>query len=104
MATYTPKPLATQVALAASNTTVYTPSGVTGIIRTIVAQSAAAGKNFTLSIGADGAGTRLYDAFVLTQNVPEIRNGWWPVLTGVAVNMYCAATAVNGGLYGYEYA
>ena len=104
MATYTPKPLATQVALAASNTAVYTPSAVTGIIRTIQAETTAAGKSFTLSIGTDGAGTRLFDAFALTANVPSIFNGWWPVLTGIAVNMYCAATAVNGGLYGYEYA
>lgn len=103
MATYTPKALATQVALAATPTAVYTPSGVTAIIRTIQAETAAAGKNFTLSFGTDGAGTRLFDAFVLTQNVPFIQNGWWVVANGVAVNMYCAATAVNGGLYGYEF-
>lgn len=104
MAVYTPKPLAVQAALVGSATTVYTPSAVTGIIRTITAQTVASGKNFTLSIGVDGAGTRLFDAFALTANVPFIQNGWWPVLTTVIVNMYCAATAVNGGLYGYEYA
>jgi hypothetical protein len=104
MATYTPKALATQVALAAVNTAVYTPSGVTGIIRTIVAETTASGKSFTLSFGTDGVGTRLFDAYALTANTPSIFNGWWPVANAVAVNMYCAATAVNGGLYGYEFA
>lgn len=103
MATYTPKALATQVALAASSTAVYTPSGVTGVIRTIQVETTGSGKTFTLSFGTDGAGTRLYDAYALTANIPFVQNGWWVVATGVAVNLYCAATPVNGGVYGYEF-
>jgi hypothetical protein len=84
---------------------VYTvPGATTAVIRTIVAETASAAKTMTLSIGTDGAGTRLFDAYALTANVPSIFNGWWPVLTGVIVNMYCGATAVNGGGYGYTFA
>lgn len=108
MAVYTPKDISVQAALTATGgTSIFTGTGGhVYVIRTVHAQSAASGKNFTLSIKADAAGTRLFDAYALTANIPAIFNGWW-VFQGSAahdLDASCAATAVNLGVYGYDYA
>ena len=55
-------------------------AAVTGVLRTIHAQANAAAHNFTVSTNtADAAGTRLFDQYALTSNVPSIFNGWWVV-------------------------
>lgn len=105
MATYVPTLLRTPTILTNAAVTVYTPSGATtGVIRTITALSNSASKTFTLSIGADAQGTRLFDAYALTANVPVIQNLFAVVPNGVNVQALASAnTAVALGLSGYEY-
>lgn len=100
MATYTPAGIIPITSLSASGGT----SLLTGvnatlyIFRSIHVQSAAAGKTFTLSFGADAAGKRLWDAYALTQNVPFDYNGWLEVTgSGAAhdVDGNCSATTVT---------
>lgn len=105
MAVYTPKTLATQAALTTSAATIYTaPGATTGVIRTIQVQCPSAAHNFTLSIGTDAVGTRIFDTYALTANVPSQFNGWWTVSTGVVVQAKADNTAVTLGLYGMEFA
>lgn len=104
MATYTPTALVPMAALTTSNATIYTATAVTGIIRTIHAQANTGSPSLTLALATDAAGTRLFDAYVLTANVPSIFNGWWIVVTSATVQAKGSATTVNLGLYGYTYA
>ena len=82
-ATYTPATIVAQAALTATpGTSLLTgTNGVIYVMRTIQVSTPSAGKTFTLSIGADAAGTRIYEAYALTANVPLTSNGWW-VFTG----------------------
>jgi hypothetical protein len=84
VATYTPKELVAPTSLGASaGTSVYTqPASVVTILRTIHAQCPNSGHSFTLSLGADAAGTRLFDGYGLTAKVPAIFNGWWAIASG----------------------
>lgn len=108
MATYTPAAVIAMTSLTSTpGTSVLTGTGgTTYILRTIQFDTNAAAKTVTLSIGADAAGKRLFDAFALTQSVPSINNGWWPVAGSGAHDMdgNCSATTVTlfGG--GYTYA
>lgn len=107
MATYTPSAIVTQVALTASNVSYLTGSGgTTYIVRTWHFSTPSAGKLVTASIKADAAGTRVFEALPLTQNVPSIYNGWWPIAGAAAhdIDASCAATAASIGVYGYTYA
>src|ERR1035437_1019443 len=108
MATYTPAPLHTSgniTQLGSSAGTIYTATGVVAILRTILAECATATHTFTLSIGTDGSGTRLFDAYPLTANVPAIFNGWWVVASAGIIQAFAsAATSVNLQLSGYTYA
>lgn len=104
MATYTPKSLAPTAALTASAATIYTATAVVGIIRTITAQSATAAQNFTLAQGTDGVATRIFDAYVLTVNIPAIFNGWWAITASGIVQAKSNSTNVQLSLNGYEYA
>lgn len=92
---------------AVAGTSVLTGTGgTTYIIRTIHVDTSAAGKTFTMSIGADAAGTRLFDAYALTQSVPSIFNGWW-VKAGAGahdIDASCSATTVTLMASGYTYA
>jgi len=102
MAAYTPVALATAVALTATGGTQIIAAFTTNVLRTIHFSTSAAGKAVTFSQGADAAGTRLFDAMPLTQNVPSIFNGWW---VGTArwdgnVNSTTAQISVSG----YQYA
>jgi hypothetical protein len=110
MATYTPKEIVAATSLTATpGSSVYTqPAATKSIIRTINAQSPNAAHSFTLSRGADAAGTRLFDAYALTAKVPAIFNGWW-VIEGInaAHAIDANADAVNQVVLtvgGYEYA
>lgn len=104
MATYTPKPLVAQAAASATPATIYTATAVTGIVRTIIAQAPSTSKTFTMSQGADAAGTRLFDAYALTTNVPSIFNVWWVIAASGTIQANGSTTAVSMGLSGYEYA
>ena len=108
MATYTPAAVIGVTSLTATpGTSVLTGSGgTTYILRTIHVDTSGTGKTFTMSIGADAAGTRLFDAYALSQSVPSIFNGWW-VKAGAGahdVDASCSATTVTLMASGYTYA
>jgi hypothetical protein len=108
MATYTPAAVVPMTSLTATpGTSVLTGAGgTTYIIRTIHVDTNAAGKTFTMSIGADAAGTRLFDAYPLAANVPSIFNGWW-VKAGAGlhdIDSSVSATTVTLLASGYTYA
>lgn len=107
-AVYTPQAVVGMTSLTAvGGTSLLTgTSGHTYIIRTLHVQSAAA-RTFTLSIGADAAGTRLFDAYALTANIPAIFNGWWVKAgSGAAhdIDGNCSATTVTLIASGYDFA
>ena len=105
MATYVPLLLRTPTILTNGAVTVYTPSGATtGVIRTLTAVANSASKTFTFSVGADAQGTRLFDAYPLTANVPVVQNLFQVVTNGVNCQALASANAaVALGLSGYEY-
>lgn len=108
MAAYTPATIITMRSLGTGGgTSVLTGAGgTTYIIRTIHVDTSAASKTFTMSIGADAAGTRLFDAYALTANVPSIFNGWWTIAGSGAhdVDANCSATTVTLFAGGVTYA
>ena len=109
MAVYTPTAVIGMTSLSASaGTSLLTgTNGHTYIIRTIHVDTNASSKTFTLSIGADAAGTRLFDAYALTASIPAIFNGWWVKAgSGAAhdIDGNCSATTVTLLASGYDYA
>src|SRR5947208_839881 len=98
MATYTPLALSVQAALGTSaGTSIFTGTAAhTYVIRTIHASTPSSGKNFTLSIKADAAGTRIFETYALTAVIPSTFNGWWAFAGAGAhdLDANCAATAV----------
>lgn len=108
-AVYTPTAVVGMTSLSATGgTSLLTgTSGHTYIIRTLHVQTNATSKTFTLSIGADAAGTRLFDAYALTQSIPAIFNGWWVKAgSGAAhdIDGNCSATTVTLLASGYDFA
>jgi hypothetical protein len=106
MATYTPVLLRTPTAITASAATVYTGANSLGIIRTYQFNTATA-HSVSLSIGADAAGTRILDLYLLTTNVPFVQNGWWVVPNAIVVQVKADAITTNAPVFmasGYEYA
>jgi hypothetical protein len=108
LAVYTPAAVVGMTSLTATpGTSVLSgTSGHTYIVRTWAVQTNASSKTFTASIGADAAGTRLWDAYALTQNVPAIFNGWWVKAgSGAAhdIDSSCSATTVTLLASGYDY-
>ena len=81
-------------------------NGLVYVMRTIHFDTSGSTKTATLSIGADAAGTRLFDALPLTTSVPSINNGWW-VFTGSGaahdLDGNCNSTTVACGVAGYSY-
>jgi hypothetical protein len=78
MASYTPQQLGGPTGIAATAGTEFF-KGTTGSkygIRTTHAESATGSHTLTMSIGADAAGTRLFDGLVVTNNVPQVWNEW----------------------------
>jgi hypothetical protein len=113
MATYVPAALVALTSHSSVSTTwTYTAStaATTGVIRTITGNcTVSAGLTMTVALGgASAAGTRLIDAYVLTQAVPAIFNGWWVqhVSAASCVGMLSSADAlskVTGTISGYTY-
>jgi|ERR1044071_2280566 hypothetical protein len=102
MAVYTPSALATAVALTASGGTQIVAAASTNILRTIHFSTSGSGKTVTFSIGADAAGTRIFDAMALTQAVPSIFNGWWVTTLRCDGNVNSTTAQIYVG--GYTYA
>jgi hypothetical protein len=113
MATYVPAALVALTSHSSVSTTwTYTASSAatTAVIRTIAANcTVSAGLSVTVALGgADAAGRRLIDAYVLTQAVPAIFNGWWaqPFTAASQVGMLTSAdglSKVTGSINGYAY-
>lgn len=106
MATYTPKRLLGPTRLSTTPTdNSYSPSASNvGIVRTVQAECPNSSHSFTLSIGTDGATTRLFEAYPLTANVAAIFNLWHVIANGET--MYAkadAATQVVLTVSGLEY-
>lgn len=109
MATYTPKCLIGPAQALTSAVAAYvSPAATNGIGRTIEATSKTTAITFTVSFGADAAGTRLIDAQPLTANQTYLLNGFWvtAVNSSHAIDMTSNATGTNciGHISGYEYA
>lgn len=108
MATYTPTAVVGMTSLTATpGTSLLTGTAAhTYIIRTIHVDTNAAAKTFTFSVGADAAGTRLFDAYPLTANTPSIFNGWYAKAGAGAHDLdgNCSATTVTFIASGYDYA
>ena len=108
-AVYTPAPVVGMTSLSATPATslLTGTSAHTYIVRTWAVQANSSSKTFTVSIGADAAGTRLFDAYALTANVPAIFNGWWVKAgTGAThdIDGSCSASTVTLMANGYDYA
>lgn len=108
MATYVPKTLIGPAAALTSSVTAYvSPASTNGIARTIQATSKTAAITFTVSFGADAAGTRLIDAQPLTTNQTYLLNGWWVTAqnSAHAIDATSTATGTNciAQISGYEY-
>ena len=107
MATYTPVLLRTPTAITASAATVYTGANSLGVIRTWGFQVLTTAHSVSMSIGADAAGTRILDTYLLTPNIPYEKNGWWVVPNAVVVQVKADSIATNAPSFwasGYEYA
>ncbi len=107
MAGYVPATIIPQAALSASGgTSLLTGAGgTTYIIRTLHVQAPSGARTFTMSIGADAAGKRLFDAYALTSNVPFISNEWITVAGAGAhdIDGNGSTTAVSLGAFGYTF-
>lgn len=113
MATYVPAALIALTSHSSVSTTwTYTTSAAstTHIIRTITGNcTVSSGRTLTVCMGgADGAGLRLIDAYVLTQAVPAVWNGWWvqPSTAASQIGMLSSAdglSKVTGHIGGYAY-
>lgn len=88
--------------MSASGGTQIIAAANTNILRTIHFSTSAAGKAVTFSIGADAAGTRIFDAYPLTQSVPAIFNGWW--VTTLRCDGNVNSTTAQVAVSGYTYA
>lgn len=108
MATYTPAAIVPVTALTATpGTSVLTGSGgTTYIVRTFHFSTSATSKTVTVSFGADAAGTRILDAYALTQAVPAIFNGWWVKAGAGAHDIDASVSATTAQIMasGYTYA
>lgn len=110
MATYTPKNLIGPAASLTTTPVAYvSPAATNGVIRTISATANTAGRSLTVSLGADGAATRIIAAQPLTANVLFLVNGWWVTAqnSANAINASsdtASANVVIGSISGYEYA
>lgn len=113
MATYVPAALVALTSHSSVSTTwTYATSAAstTHIIRTITGQcQVSAGLTLTVALGGvDAAARRLVDAYVLTQAVPYVLNGWWvqPSTAASQIGMLSSADAlskVTGSIGGYAY-
>lgn len=107
-ATYTPVAVIGPTSLAATaGTSLLT--GVTStvyVVRTWHIDTNAASKTFTVSVGADAAGTRLFDAYALSASIPYVDNGWYPVTAAGGTHTFdgnCSAATVVLYAGGYTF-
>lgn len=99
------KRLAGPTQLTASAATVYTtPGSTTTIVRNIhVVNVDTVPRTFTLSVGADASGTRLYSAFMLSPGQTMVWTGFLVLAAAEVLQAYAsAATAVNLTISGVE--
>lgn len=87
------KRLAGPAQLTNSAATVYTvPGGTTTVVRDInVANTTGGAVTFTLSVGADAAGTRLYSAVSIPANSTFQRTGSVVLTAGEVIQAYASA-------------
>lgn len=81
-------------------------AGTFSIIRTFVVETVTAARTVTIQQGATAADTaaqRIFDAFVLTANVPLRENGWYNVVNNDYFQGFANAVDVGGAAYGYTY-
>lgn len=100
MPSKTPKRIVGPVAIATGPATLYTvPAATRTVIKHIhVDNPSASPVNFTLSIGADAAGTRLWDAFPIPAQGAGVSanvNDWWGPYTLEATEVIQAAAGTN---------
>ena len=77
MATLTPKVLIGPAqSLTATPATYVSGSGITGVIRTVVATAQTTALTLTIALGADAAGTRVWPTVALASLTPYVFNGW----------------------------
>lgn len=108
MATYTPVTLIGPAAALTATVTYYTsPASTNGIVRTISAVANTTAITFTISLGADGAGTRIISGQALTQAQVFVLNGWWVTAqnSANALGASSNATGTNcvASVSGYQY-
>jgi len=91
----TPKRLAGPVALATAPATVYTvPIGRTVVVRHMhIANETSAGVTFTVSIGTDGAGKRLYHQVPLAAAASLDWSGFLVLAAGESLQAYASGAA-----------
>lgn len=82
--------------LAAAAATLYTvPAGTLAIVTSVWVNTPDAARTFTLSIGADAAGTRVWTTYALTQNVPYVTYPMWRIAAAEVIQAFAsAATSV----------
>jgi hypothetical protein len=106
MATYVPKELRAPTAITASYATVYTATGVTGVMRSYAFTVLNTPHNAFLSREAGAAGTLIVNNEAIPTTSPLKDNGWWVVpQSGILqVKADSIATDVpNFGAWGLEY-
>lgn len=98
------KRLAGPLALTATSATIYTvPASTTTSLRNIhVVNTTAGSLNFTMSIGVDAAGTRIYDALVIPAKSALAWDGLMVLTTTETVRAYGSATGLTITLSGVE--
>lgn len=105
----TPKRMVGPKQLAGSATTEYTaPAGGSGVVTAVIrmvrfSNPTATDRTVTVSVGADAAGVRFYDAYTIPANSIFSEPLNIPLTNAEVVQMSCsAATAVVVILSGYE--
>lgn len=72
--------------------TVYTcPAGKRAILRFVIVNNPGTATTFTLSVGTDAAGTRLYEGVSIAQNVPFERHVYVPLAAAEVIQLDSAA-------------
>lgn len=106
MATYVPTELRAPTAITATYATVYTATGVTGIMRTYAFNVLTTTHNAFLSREAGGEGTVIVENQVIAPGVPLTANGWWVIPSAGILQVKAdsiATNAPNYGCWGYQY-
>jgi hypothetical protein len=106
MATYSPKELRIPTAITATYATIYTATGVTGIMRTYAFNVLTTTHNAFLSREAGGEGTVILENQVIVPGVPLAANGWWVIPSAGILQVRADSIATNVpnfGAWGLEF-